>query len=380
MTGSPKEQPAPAAAAATEQITIPESEAGASTPEEPSAAVQEAAVEEDTTAPDQDLEAQAPIVAVDNGSDTDSAYDTDEASRYTESITSSVQAYKFENGRRYHAYHSGAYNFPNDDPEQDRLDMFHHIVLLGCEGKLHLAPIKGEGLRILDIGTGTGIWAIQMGDIFPSAEITGNDLSPIQPTWVPPNVRFLVDDVESEWAESQQYDYIHCRYMAASIKDWPRLVKQCFDNVKPGGWVEFQDYDTACISQDGTMKPDYKVAEMLSLLRGACNTIGRLLDPGPHLKGWVQDAGFENITHRIVPFPVGLWPKERKLKEIGAFMTLQYTEGVDAFTLLPFTGILGWSEDEVKIFNAKVRNDAKDKSIHTMHNFHIVYAQKPLSA
>lgn len=56
-----------------------------------------------------------------------------------------------------------AYLFPNDDPEQDRLDMFHHIILLGCKQKLFLAPINPEGMRILDIGCGTGIWAIQMG-------------------------------------------------------------------------------------------------------------------------------------------------------------------------------------------------------------------------
>lgn len=101
--------------------------------------------------------------------------------------------------------------------------------------------------------------------------------------------------------------------MAASISDWPRLVAQCFEHLGPGGWVEFQDYDTACISQDDSMPKDYKVAEMLGLLRGALDSIGRLLDPGPHLKGWVEEAGFENVTHRILPLPVGIWPKEKKM-------------------------------------------------------------------
>lgn len=36
-----------------------------------------------------------------------------------------------------------------------------------------------------------------VGDQYPAANILGMDLSPIQPEWVPPNVQFVVDDVES---------------------------------------------------------------------------------------------------------------------------------------------------------------------------------------
>jgi len=39
----------------------------------------------------------------------------------------------------------------------------------------------------MDVGTGTGIWAIDMADRFPNAQVKGIDLSPIQPNWVPPN-------------------------------------------------------------------------------------------------------------------------------------------------------------------------------------------------
>ena len=46
---------------------------------------------------------------------------------------------------------------------------------------------------------------------------------------VPPNVRFEIDDVEAEWTYHQQFDYIHCRFMGNAIKDWPRLVRQCFE-------------------------------------------------------------------------------------------------------------------------------------------------------
>ena len=36
-------------------------------------------------------------------------------------------------------------------------------------------------------------------------------------------------------------------------------------------------------------------------------------EPGPKLEGWVRDAGFENIHQRLLPIPVGQWPKDKKL-------------------------------------------------------------------
>lgn len=44
-----------------------------------------------------------------------------------------------------------------------------------------MAPISPDGVRILDIGTGTGLWALEMGDHCPAVEcVIGTDLSPIQ--------------------------------------------------------------------------------------------------------------------------------------------------------------------------------------------------------
>ncbi|KAL1978338.1 hypothetical protein VTN31DRAFT_1197 [Thermomyces dupontii] len=42
---------------------------------------------------------------------------------------------------------------------------------------------------------------------------------------VPPNLRFLVDDIESDWAyESNPFDFIHTRYLWFSFKDVGKLV------------------------------------------------------------------------------------------------------------------------------------------------------------
>ena len=46
---------------------------------------------------------------------------------------------------------------------------------------------------------------------------------------MPPNVRFEVDDVEADWTYGEKFDYIHARCMAPSIRDWPKLIRQCYE-------------------------------------------------------------------------------------------------------------------------------------------------------
>lgn len=69
-----------------------------------------------------------------------------------------------------------------------------------------------------------------MGDQYPSADILGVDLSPIQPLWLPPNVHFVIDDVESPWLHpANHFDYIHSRHTVMAIKDWRKLFKQSLE-------------------------------------------------------------------------------------------------------------------------------------------------------
>ena len=72
---------------------------------------------------------------------------------------------------------------PNDESELDRLDLMHQMLRICLGNKLFLAPIVEKPSSILDIGTGTGIWAIEMGDDYPDTDIIGTDLSPTQPSW-----------------------------------------------------------------------------------------------------------------------------------------------------------------------------------------------------
>ncbi|KZL85556.1 methyltransferase domain-containing protein, partial [Colletotrichum incanum] len=302
----------------------------------------------------------------------------DRISTYTASLTSSVVDYPTEYGRRYHAYRAGSYLGPNDESEMDRLDLNHMLIVKTIGRKLFLAPIPQESThRILDIGTGTGIWAIEAAELFPNAEILGNDLSAIQPSWVPPNVEFEVDDVESSWVNEQKYDFIFCRYMAGSVVDWPKLISNIYNNLNPGGWVEFQDYDISSASDDGTLTDNHETSKWGKKLIEACMMVGRDPCPGPKIDGWVKYSGFVDVVHQKFKLLIGPWPKDPHYKDIGMTNLVQLLGGLDAFSLRTFCGILGWTREEVMVMLAHIRKELKSAEFHAHTAIHVVYAQRP---
>ncbi|KAN0122948.1 S-adenosyl-L-methionine-dependent methyltransferase [Hyaloscypha variabilis] len=319
--------------------------------------------------------AAATVQAVEVDTDeADSSYG-DEVS-YTTSLSSGIRNHTYENGRRYHAFRAGSYYAPNDEAENDRLDMHHHLATLLLKGKLHVAPIGTNPQRILDLGCGTGIWAIDIGDEYPSAQVVGVDLSPTQPSMVPPNVQFEVDDVEGEWTYNTPFDLIHSRFMVASIKNWPKLVNQVYTHLKPGGWCEFKDWDFTLHSVDNSLPPDSHLIKHHQLLYQALGKIGLDWDTGRNLKRWVEEAGFENVEEQVLVVPIGTWPKDKHYKEIGAWHYVIKSEGLEAISLRLFTNVLGWTPEEVLVFLAKVRAELKDKNIHAQYNYTVVIGQK----
>jgi ubiquinone/menaquinone biosynthesis C-methylase UbiE len=80
----------------------------------------------------------------------------------------------------------------------DRNDFQHCKFTLLMDNQFHLAPINPHPQRILDLGTGSGIWAIDMAEKYVSASVIGVDTAAVQPNMVPPNLQFEIDDVESD--------------------------------------------------------------------------------------------------------------------------------------------------------------------------------------
>ncbi|KAK0624298.1 S-adenosyl-L-methionine-dependent methyltransferase [Immersiella caudata] len=315
-------------------------------------------------------------------SDGDSAYGDEQNS--TASVSSSIFEYRTIKGRKYHSErHEGQYFAPIDDRHNESGDIAHHYLTILLDGKLYSAPIGDNPKRVLDIGTGTGIWAIDFADEHPATEVTGTDLSPIQPTWIPPNVRFEIDDcTKSPWTWSEgTFDYIHMRYLFGSIADWDALFRDAYFACAPGGWVESIEVEVDYVSDDGSVKPGSAMTMWGDMCREAGPKMGRsfmILREGLQRTG-MEKAGFVNITEVDRKVPMGGWPLDPKLAEVGRFVQLGFENDLEGYASLVWNVILGRPADEFQIFLANTRKDLRDPRVHPYFWVRWIYGQKPSS-
>ncbi|KAF4784277.1 hypothetical protein HER10_EVM0006341 [Colletotrichum scovillei] len=323
-----------------------------------------------------------PVIIADDFSADDSSSDraTSVASSST-SLASSILNHRIENGRTYHRYKDGQYSYPNDEKEADRLDLQHNVFLLTLDYRLGLAPIaqpEAKVGRVLDVGTGTGLWCVEFGDEHPDAEVVGIDLSPAQTQFVPPNVKFEVDDLEEPWTYHTKFDYIHTRAMTSSISDWKRFFKQSYDFLEPGGYLELQEGHMRPECDDGTLKPDSPLIEWVDRLEEACNIFGRPFVDCPGLKPLLEEVGFEDVVVTKYKWPLNAWPKDPHYRELGIWTLENMLEGLEAWSMAPFTRALEWTKEEVNVFLIGVRNELKNKNMHGYIPVYIIHARKPL--
>ena len=334
------------------------------------------------TRPPVPVSADSPIAPDSDGISTGD----DERRKETNSLPPSLTNYPVHWGRSYHRYREGCYLYPNDEDERYRLDYQHAVLNHYFDGRLIFSPLDPDTTtQVLDIGTGTGTWCIELADTnqLPNAQITGIDLSPIQPEMVPDNVTFEIQDcTDSDWCRTPgSIDLIHSRFMAGSLESYKHLIRTARKYLKPGtGWLELHEIHPKPVCDDSTMPDDWKFAEWEANLNEA--SLHRVHPPRPirvaeNLKSWMQNSGYEDVVEQRFKIPISGWPKDPRMKKIGEWYGANWFHGLPGFSYKPFGPEgLGWNRNEIELMMVDVRKAIKQKSVHAYMFYHVVCGRR----
>lgn len=300
-------------------------------------------------------------------------------------------------------------------------DVQHLMFKLILDGKLSLAPFVGDPAEVLDIGTGTGVWAMDFAREHPGSTVIGSDLSLVQKGTPPPNCSFVREDAEEPWVHDTLFDYIHLRLVfcmhapfhrlnpfvgaCSPPKSLPRRLKRrktsqalddsaaldvvtanihtliaCFvrpkdviskiyNQLKPGGWVEYQDlsmdeYPAVAPDSDEATKKRMESCAFeeygKAVIKGLRNAEGFGRDPlvASKYKTWLKEAGFVDVVERVDLVPMGPFLSDPRQKELG-YLVHENVQGIIKATLKALCSS-GLSQEEAVALQQRARADIDD--------------------
>ncbi|KLO06586.1 S-adenosyl-L-methionine-dependent methyltransferase [Schizopora paradoxa] len=219
-------------------------------------------------------------------------------------------AYRVENEEMTNdTYLPGAkYVLPYTRNEFERLNLQHkYLSKTVCDGRLIFDTTidLDEKSCVLDSGTGTGIWAINLAKELPESvevhalDISDTNFAPDHPN----NVHFSVASVTSlpsGWAD--KFDFVNQRYLVGALlaKEWPVVLSEFYRVLKPGGAVQLIEIDLRSPTPETpisvqTRDAKWKAFDTLGLDYGVAGNLAKLL----------ESAGFVEVVDEIRRLPLG---------------------------------------------------------------------------
>ncbi|KAL1978285.1 hypothetical protein VTN31DRAFT_1144 [Thermomyces dupontii] len=284
-----------------------------------------------------------------------------------------------ENGRLYHGYRRGVYPFPCDEQEKDRLDLFHKVLTEARAGDGLLYSPLPPSPRILDLGCGTGFWAIDIANKYKDATVVGIDLSRIQPENRPPNCDFYAPkDFEAPWALGEDsWDLIHMQMGTGSVASWPSLYRRIYAHLRPGAWFEQVEIDFEPRVQNKSLTETAWYRWYMLLKEATEQTMRPIAHSVRQTMADLKATGFVEVDHQMVGLPLGTWVSDVHEKEVGRWYSLALSESLETMSLAPFSRVLKWHPDQIRAFVREVKAETLSKDIQGFNLLHIYRARKP---
>ncbi|EIN07303.1 S-adenosyl-L-methionine-dependent methyltransferase [Punctularia strigosozonata HHB-11173 SS5] len=299
-------------------------------------------------------------------------------------------------GRRFNAM-VPRYLLPADEDEIRRYELFHRMFQFVADAN-YVGPVRevlvdstaSRRKRVLDVGTGSGQWAIEMADEFPKVDVVGCDCAPIQPREVPPNCTFELCDVSEGLPYPDAcFDLVHARSIHIGISDYPRFIREAARVLRPGGLLILIEPDVRPDTILGK-RPPSSIAfptpshgasgtpgwtALVNAQRRALERLG--VDPDvPHKLGQivVRTGAFDRPRTIALEAdcPVGFHPKDPTLLSIGQLAWMNYDLLLPALrTYLASSDLPDW---QIDVLIEDAQRDLYYPVVRLSCRLHIVHA------
>ncbi|KAI0743042.1 S-adenosyl-L-methionine-dependent methyltransferase [Daedaleopsis nitida] len=230
-------------------------------------------------------------------------------------------------GRLFHSHGGCPYPLPVDGEEQHRQDGLNQLLrrLIGdsAVGPVRdiLAHAPGDQRRVLDLGTGTGTWVLDMAHDFPNVKFYGVDIVPIATRYPPRNVQFEMHDIKERFRyDAGSMDLIHARSITMAIRDYGALLPEIARMLRRGGLFvscEWGRFPAMADGSDVSARAPHAVA-FFDAVQDTLRERRGIPHVAPEIPRLLEDSGyFTQIVPRRYHMPIGDWHSDPLLRELG---------------------------------------------------------------
>ncbi|KAL8896445.1 MAG: hypothetical protein Q9207_007702 [Kuettlingeria erythrocarpa] len=240
------------------------------------------------------------------------------------------------------------------------------------------APIHMPS-QIIDVGCGTGIVTRHLGDAYPYARVYGVDLSPVPVSTGGSlaNVEYILGDVRQLLTSDARLapgstDFIFSRLLVMGMTDWAGYVRDMVSLLRPGGWVEMQDFSLEWYLHGSRCSQDW---EWLNALFLAAQQEGRDLRAGPNIQAHMRQAGLQDVSMREYRLPIGPWLDKPETKRIGEHAAREHTK-VYYHVIPKMLHGLGYPKEKIEEFQRMSSVDVASQE-GKERKFYVTIGRKP---
>jgi len=180
--------------------------------------------------------------------------------------------------------------------EQERLAVLNRMTNAAFVAFLQVPA----GARVLEVGSGLGLLAVDVADAASGVQVTGVEISAAQIAASPihPRVTFVQGDAHTLQFPPASFDLVYARYLLEHVRDPQRVLREMHRVVKPGGRVAVCENDVSLIRFDPpcpAFDRAWRVFTEFQSTLGGDGLVGR------RLFRLFRDAGFDEVELSVQP-------------------------------------------------------------------------------